>query len=192
MERCSTGWLSSRRAVRVMLRTALIARPYSFRSPAMILAASASGASAAAYRAVGLGQGHFEIADHRAEERPVIVHLPQALEVAGVPGQEFPQRGAGAQPPGKQAAVLHPRKDPRDSTQAFDAGGGGPARRPGTPRGPRADLQQRQLLDRSYPLEEGKERRVLVDHSPVDRRRAIGQLLHDGVVVVGRRLQVVS
>ena len=94
---------------------------------------------------------------------------------AASPARGALERGAAAVPGGQQAAVLRPREDPRDRAQRAEEVGA--ARAHG---GARADLEQRELVDRREGAEEGREAGVVPDERAVRglraRREVVDQL----------------
>ena len=97
-----------------------------------------------------LRERHLEVVDERAEERQL------AVEAAQLGRRSAPrERGAAAVPGGQQRPVLRPGEHPRDRAQRAEVVGA-----VGPPRRARADLEQRELVDRRERAEEVDEARA--------------------------------
>ena len=122
-----------------------------------------------------LRQRHLEVLDERAEEGPASVEAAQLTQVG--PGE----RCAAPVPGRKDAAVLCPREDPGNGAERLQEL---TALRP--PRRPRADLEERELLDRRELAEERLEAPVLPHERAIGGERVRRQRAHRLARVVGR------
>ncbi len=122
---------------------------------------------------VGLDQGHRHVAEQRAEERPLAVHLREHVAQPLLAGRREP--GAHAVPAGHHLAALGPAEDPRDRAEPLDAAAGV---RP--PRRARADVQVGEQVHRGRGEEVGGQVGV-VQQLPVALVRRVGDDLHRGV-----------
>ena len=100
---------------------------------------------------VGLEQRLFRLVYDQLEGHRVGHQVPQRGDA--VAGNGLLERRAHAIPAGDHVPVLAPREHPRNGAQVVKAAGAKPAG------GPRADLEQRQFLDRAGGLEIGQEAR---------------------------------
>ncbi len=121
----------------------------------------------------GLGQRHLEVLDDRSEERPLAIEPPQRLE-AGTRLGERREPAAAAVPGGEQRPILRPREHPWDGSERLQV------RRVfgRAARGTRADLEQRQFVDRRERAEERDERGVGPHQRPVGPLRLPGRVGH--------------
>src|SRR5207249_10712799 len=105
-------------------------------------------------REARLGERHLQAVDERGEEGP------RAVEPAEDGAVVCAERRSGTEPGGEQAPVLRPREHPRDRAQPLEVD---PGRGLGTANWTRADLEQRELVDRCEAAEERRQRGVVPD-----------------------------
>ena len=161
IERCSTGWRSSssRRLDDLEHGLARCARARPRSAPRA--GRSGDELEVLARRSQArLRERHLEVLDERAEERPARGRAARSSAIVARPRSAVPQPYHA----GQQAAVLRPREDPRDRAQRPQVvAAAGPRGRA------RADLEQRQLVDRREGAEERREAGVLPDERAVGR-----------------------
>ena len=92
-------------------------------------------------RQVGLDEGHLDVGEEVAEERPLRVHLAERVVEAGLAGGRQP--AAHAEPARHDLAGLGPAEHPRDRAQAVE-----PAVRVRAAGGARSEVQLAEQLDR--------------------------------------------
>src|SRR5262249_15406940 len=115
-----------------------------------------------------------EVLHQRAKEGPL------GVEASQLATPSCRKRGAAAVPRREQAAVLRPREHPRDRTERGEVV---LLLRP--PRRPRADLEQRELLDRREATEERQEVPV-VDEPAVRLEPEPRKVVEQGEVFIMR------
>ena len=134
-------------------------RSCSAASSAQIRSRLGSGGRASRYDArdldARLRERHLEVLDERAEERPARGRAGAASRAAR-PRAAAANAAPAAVPRRQQAAVLRPGEHPRDRAQRRSSPVAAASGRDGRAR---ADLEQRELVDRRERAEEARERR---------------------------------
>ena len=121
----------------------------------------------------------LDLVDDQAEQARVLEHAPEQPEALVAPHlEEALDRAAHPVPAGDDVAVLRPGEHPRNGAQIAQRA------RAEAPRRARADIEQRDLLERARRLEIGDEV-GMADEARIGGARSAGQRLQ-GVVELAR------